>query len=87
MSDNEQMGRDLYSIGDQETRDWFERQWKIWPVRADERLTTNLSFHYGGVTMYREIHGCDPVMSDDFALNVEWLDARTIKRFKNVYNI
>ena len=77
MSDeNRKTGRYLYEVGDQETRDWFERQWRAWPNRVDESLTTNLSLHHGGVTMYREIHGYDPVMSDDFALNVEWLDAQ-----------
>jgi hypothetical protein len=74
--ENRKTGRYLYEAGNQETRDWFERQWKIWPVRADERLTTNLSLLHGGVTMYREIHGYDPAMSDDFALNVEWMDAQ-----------
>jgi hypothetical protein len=77
MSDeNRKTGRHLYEVGDQETRDWFERQWRIWPARADERLTTNLSLLHGGVTMYREMHGYDPIMSDDLAMNVEWLDAQ-----------
>jgi hypothetical protein len=77
MSDeNRKTGRHLYEVGDQETRDWFERQWRIWPARADERLTTNLSLLHGGVTMYREMHSYDPIMSDDLAMNVEWLDAQ-----------
>lgn len=71
---NQATGQHLYAAGDAETRQWFERQWSIWPQRADERLTTNLSLHYGGVLAYRLEHGRDPKMSRDFASNVTWLD-------------
>lgn len=67
-------GQHLYSLGDAETRDWFHRQWKIWPERADERLTTNISLHYGGVLAYRIEHGSEPELSLDFSFQVRWLD-------------
>lgn len=53
---------------------WFERQWRIWPRRADEACTTNISFLYGGVLAYREEHGRDPAVSDDYRANIRWLD-------------
>lgn len=59
------------TIGD---RDWFHRQWTMWPKRADTRLTTNLSFHHGGVMAYREIHGTEPEMSLDMTPNIAVLD-------------
>lgn len=71
---NRSDGQYLYAAGDQETKDWFQRQWKIWPKRADERLTTNLSFHYGGIRAYRIDHGTDPEMSKDLASNIAWFD-------------
>lgn len=65
--DNAKTGQYLYATGDQETRDWFHKQWRIWPKRADERLTTNISLHCGGVVAYRiENDGRDPPMSDQF---------------------
>lgn len=72
--DNRETGRNLYAVGDADTRSWFERQWAMWPERADERMTTNLSLHHGGVTAYRAEHGSDPKMSAEFRSNVEWLD-------------
>lgn len=75
MSDeNRETGRYLYHVGDAESRDWFERQWRAWPKRVDKRLTTNLSLHYGGVIAFREVHGRDPDMSEQFRANVKWLD-------------
>lgn len=75
--DNIAVGHALYHKGDQESRDWFERQWRIWPKRADENLTTNLALHYGGVTAYREVHGKEPELSTQFAANIRWIDAMT----------
>ena len=75
MADNKQTGQYLYASGDKETRDWFHRQWAIWPERADSKLTTNISLHYGGVCAYRIEHGGDnPPMSDQFAGCVRVLD-------------
>lgn len=65
--DNQTTGQYLYAAGDAETRAWFERQWAIWPDRADEKLTTNISFHYGGVQAYRIEHGKEPELSSQFA--------------------
>jgi len=79
MSDqNQTEGYELYMSGDQESRDWFERQWQMWPKRADERNTTNLSFLYGGVLGHRALHARNPSMSDDFFDNVTWLDRHTL---------
>lgn len=74
MKDNQQTGRYLYGAGDTETRSWFERQWRMWPERAEEHLTTNVSLHYGGVQQYRIEHECDPAMSPEFAAAVARLD-------------
>ena len=74
---NQTEGQQLYAIGDAETRAWFERQWKIWPKRADEHLTTNLSLHYGGIIAYRIEHGKEPALSKDLRSNVEWHDQHT----------
>jgi hypothetical protein len=67
-------GQYLYAVGDAETKDWFHRQWKAWPTRVDERLTTNIALHHGGVIAYRLEHGADPEMSDQFAACVRRLD-------------
>lgn len=72
--ENEAIGQKLYAVGDTETREWFERQWRIWPKRADERLTTNIAMHYGGVVAYRAEHSSEPAMSRDFQSHVRWLD-------------
>lgn len=77
MSDNKLEGQRLYASGDAETRAWFERQWKLWPERADPKLTTNISLHYGGVLAYRIEHGREPELSDDFRSHVEWFDNHT----------
>lgn len=74
MKDNITDGSNCYNEGDAETKDWFERQWKYWPVRVDERHTTNISFLYGGLLAYREEHGKDPRVSIDFASHVRWHD-------------
>lgn len=72
---NQREGQACYSIGDRETKDWFERQWAVWPERADPRLTTNLSFHYGGVLAYRIEHdGADPPMSSQFKSSIKFLE-------------
>lgn len=73
MSDeNAATGQYLYAAGDAETRDWFHKQWDIWPNRADPKLTTNLSLHAGGVLAYRIEHdGKDPPMSDQFRGNFD----------------
>lgn len=77
MSDDNRLdGQYCYAAGDSETREWFHRQWKIWPRRADDRLTTNIGFHYGGVLAFRIEHGRDPEMSRDFKSHVDWHDAR-----------
>jgi hypothetical protein len=75
--ENQTEGQELYAIGDAETRAWFERQWLIWPKRANELLTTNISLHYGGVVAYRIEHGKEPALSTDFRTHVEWLDKQT----------
>ena len=72
--DNRTEGQYLYAAGDADTRAWFEKQWRIWPKRADERLTTNLSLHYGGVLAFRIEHEREPAMSPDFRSNVQWMD-------------
>lgn len=72
--DNRNTGQLLYASGDAETRDWFERQWAAWPARVDPRLTTNLSFHYGGVVAYRIEHDRDPEMSAEFKSNIKFLE-------------
>lgn len=66
--------RGLYTIGDQATRDWFERQFRIWPQRADPELTTNLELHYWALVEYRQIHGHEPVKSTDFTVAVKVFD-------------
>jgi hypothetical protein len=72
--ENDTEGQYLYAAGDAETREWFHKQWRLWPKRADERFTTNISFHYGGVKAFRIEHGCDPKLSRDFAGCVGSLD-------------
>jgi len=59
---------------DTDSRAWFEAQWRIWPKRADERYTTNISFHYGGVRAFREFHGREPELSREFSSHVAWHD-------------
>lgn len=67
-------GNSHYMTGGTDARVWFERQWAMWPERADERYTTNLSFHYGAVQAFRAEHGREPTLSKQFRSNVEWLD-------------
>lgn len=76
---NRTTGQYLYAAGDAETKAWFAKQWAIWPERADPKLTTNISLHYGGVLGYRIEHGRDPEMSDDFRSHVEWHDQHPIE--------
>jgi hypothetical protein len=67
-------GQRLYAAGGQKARDWFHKQWRIWPKRADNQLTTNISLHCGGVIAYRiENDGRDPPMSEQFRGCVEVL--------------
>ncbi len=70
-------GQYLYAAGDQETREWFHKQWRIWPERADQRLTTNISLHTGGVIAFRIEHGKDPEMSKAFRGHVDYLTKDT----------
>ena len=72
--DNIAIGRNLYAQGDAETRQWFERQWSIWPKRANDTLTTNISLHYGGVVQFRAEHGREPALSEQFADCVAYHD-------------
>lgn len=67
--------RGVYAAGDQETRDWFERQFRIWPRRAHPDMTTDLELHYWGLVSYRTIHGHEPKMSRDFATAVKFFDS------------
>jgi len=71
---NSTEGYNHYINGGNEARSWFEHQWTIWPERADDRYTTNLTFHYGGVQAFRSQHGEDPEMSDQFKSCVHWQD-------------
>lgn len=72
--DNRDTGQLFYAQGDRETRDWFERQWAAWPERVGPRLTTNLSFHYGGVVACRIEHERDPEMSAALKSNIQFLE-------------
>ena len=74
MDDNSVTGQHLYAAGDEETREWFHKQWEIWPHRAHHDLTTNASLHLGGVKAYRIEHGNDPKMSHDFKTWVTFMD-------------
>jgi hypothetical protein len=74
MNNNQTEGRYLYRVGDAEARALFERQWVIWPDRADERLTTNISFHYGAIIAYRREFGKEPVLSNNLVPYVAILD-------------
>lgn len=77
MSDNNiEMGKTLYGIGDDETKEWFHKSWAVWPKRVNSRLTTNGSLHYGGLLQYRiENDGKNPEeMSNDFKIHVEIMD-------------
>lgn len=78
-SDNRTIGTNLYLTGDAETRAWFEKQWRIWPQRADDRLTTNIALHYGGVVAYRQLHGREPELSRDFQSHVTWHDRQAAR--------
>jgi len=72
--ENQDDGLQCFAEGDSDTKGWFARQWKIWPKRADETKTTNLSFLYGGILAYRKAHQLQPEMSNDLRQNIEWLD-------------
>lgn len=76
---NVEEGRKLYAVGDAETRDWFERQLRAWPVRVNERLTTNISLLYGGVLGYRDVHGHEPRYSRAFAQHVRFFDSADMR--------
>lgn len=80
MSDeNYNDGYNLYETGTMEQKDWFRKQWKIWPVRANERFTTNLSFHFGGIQAYRKEKCKEPELSEDLKSNIKWLDKNAAK--------
>jgi hypothetical protein len=74
MCENETTGQYLYAAGDAETRNWFHRQWAIWPERADERLTTNLAFHRGAMAAYEIERGEKPHMSAELKVSAGMLD-------------
>jgi len=75
MSDiNQKEGHECYTLGSPSTRDWFLRQWAIWPERADKDKTTNISFHYGALIACREDGNVEPTLSPQFRTNVEWFD-------------
>lgn len=71
---DERTGKELYASGDRETREWFERQWKVWPERADPCWTTNFAFHLGGIAAYRAENGRDPAMSESLFICVSELE-------------
>ncbi len=72
--ENHIAGKRCYLRGNTKTQQWFQKQWAMWPKRADIAFTTNLSFHHGGIQAFREQHGCDPDMSSDLAANIKYLD-------------
>ena len=71
---NQAEGLAHFATADDDTRLWFIDQWSMWPRRADQRKTTNISFLYGGVLAYRARYKTDPAMSDDFRSHVDWHD-------------
>lgn len=68
--DNRTDGRSTYLVGEGDTRDWFERQWRAWPERVDQRLTTNIQFLYGAVLAFRAEHNREPELSASLAYHV-----------------
>lgn len=75
MSDeNRRDGWHGYATGSSEDRGWFERQWAVWPTRADQRRTANTSFHHGAIQAFRAEHGRDPAMSKALRSWVDLLD-------------
>lgn len=62
----EKEGAECFLAGDQETRDWFLKQWAAWPTRVDPMRTTNASFHHGAVMAYTQLNGEYPKVSEPF---------------------
>lgn len=83
MSENRREGEEHYRDGGDDARAWFERQWAIWPTRADERFTTNISFLYGGVVAYRDLNATEPALSRQFRGHVTWHDDQLKKENGN----
>lgn len=79
MSDNRADGYTFYHECGPESQDWFHKQWTIWPERADSRYTTNLNFHYGAITAFREINAFSPPMSESLFENIAWLDRNSMR--------
>jgi len=73
-TDNETDGYSLYKEGEEETLSWFHKQWKHWPTRVNPNNTTNLSFLYGGIRAYRELHDKEPELSEDLSSSIKYLD-------------
>lgn len=75
MSDqNTKDGRECYLNEPGDTRAWFENQWRLWPARVDEDRTCNISFHYGGILAYREVHKRNPKVSPYLKTHIDMLD-------------
>lgn len=50
--------------------------------RVDERYTTNISFLYGGILVYRELYGSTPEVSKEYYVNMNiWLNLRNCEMF------
>lgn len=78
MSDNKADGQKCYEDAvrneDTKTLAWFDRQWGMWPTRADPNSTTNISFLYGGMIAYEISTGERPPMSHDLKTCFNYLD-------------
>ena len=72
--DNETDGYNCYKEGKEENLLWFHEQWKHWPTRVNPNNTINLSFLYGAIRAYRELHDKEPEISKDLASNIKFLD-------------
>lgn len=73
-ADNQTNGYELYKKGEESLISWFHEQWKHWPTRVNPNNTTNLSFHFGGILAYREIHKKEPEISNDLKSSIKWSD-------------
>lgn len=58
-------GFEAYVAATDELKEWFHRQWQIWPKRADERYTTNADFHYEAIQAHIEEFGSVPQISEE----------------------
>lgn len=61
-----------YFMKNPEDHDWFKGQWAIWPVRYDEKLTTNCSFHNEAIDAFEYLYGTKPRMSEDLEKTRKW---------------